>query len=296
VLDFLNGSTTPGARYLQGMGAVVDQVLAREKPGSVSWYLPDRLGTIRDLVDNTGTIIDHVDYNAYGTASGETVPAQGDRLMGFAGLERDTATGLNLAVYRVQDPGTGRWDSQDPIGYAGNDINLYRYIRNSPTDFIDLSGLSGIAIALPLAGGASLADGPQLLGGWGSNMKWWAAHLIMYFEYIEINCPEPSSDDAMTFVAWENIVLFGGDTLEEIRHKANERGKFEEKYGGDDLRYGKHKVRMLFGGIRKIVECECENQDSLADGDEVTYSELKVIGKERLNRLIAGDEVEMFVR
>ena len=40
-------------------------------------------------------------------------------MMGFAGMERDTVTGLNLAVYRVQNPGTGRWTSQDPLGFAG---------------------------------------------------------------------------------------------------------------------------------------------------------------------------------
>jgi YD repeat-containing protein len=109
VLDFVNGSTTPNARYLQGLGAVVDQVLARETSGgTVAWYLPDRLGTIRDIVDNTGAIIDHVDYNAYGRVLGESSPTQGDRLTGFAELGRDTATGLNLAIYRVQDPGTGR--------------------------------------------------------------------------------------------------------------------------------------------------------------------------------------------
>ena len=37
-------------------------------------------------------------------------------MMGFAGMERDTVTGLNLAVNRVENPGTGRWTSQDPMG------------------------------------------------------------------------------------------------------------------------------------------------------------------------------------
>jgi RHS repeat-associated protein len=141
VLDFVNGSSTPGARYLQGLGAVVDQVLAREKSGTVAWYLPDRLGTIRDIVDNTGAIVDHVDYNAYGKVLSESVPSVGDRLTGFAGLDRDTATGLNLAVYRVQDPGTGRWLSEDPLGFDGEDTNLYRYLDNEPINGIDPSGI-----------------------------------------------------------------------------------------------------------------------------------------------------------
>jgi RHS repeat-associated protein len=122
---------------------VVDQVLARETSSGVAWYLPDRLGTVRDLVDNSGTIIDHVDYGAYGDVLGESAPASasGDRLVGFAGLERDTATNLNLAVERVQQPIIGRWTSPDPTGFSAGDTNIYRYINNSPTSATDPLGL-----------------------------------------------------------------------------------------------------------------------------------------------------------
>jgi len=33
--------------------------------------------------------------------------------------------------------------SQDPIGFAGGDANLYRYVGNSPTNATDPSGLEG---------------------------------------------------------------------------------------------------------------------------------------------------------
>jgi RHS repeat-associated protein len=62
-------------------------------------------------------------------------------MMGFAGMERDTVTGLNLAVNRVQNPGTGRWTSQDPLGFAAGDANLFSYVRNSPTNSRDPRGL-----------------------------------------------------------------------------------------------------------------------------------------------------------
>ena len=121
---------------------MVDTVLARETAGgTVAWYLPDRLGTIRDLINNSGSIIDHVDYSAFGTVLDESSPSNGDRMMGFAGMERDTVTGLNLAVNRVENPGTGRWTSQDPLGFAAGDANLYRYVGNGPTVAIDMSGL-----------------------------------------------------------------------------------------------------------------------------------------------------------
>jgi RHS repeat-associated protein len=143
VMDF-SGSGSLAMRYLNGpAGDLVDTVLSRQSSGgTVAWYLPDRLGTIRDLINNSGSIIDHVDYSAFGTVLGETAPSQGDRIMGFAGMERDTVTGLNLAVERAQNPGTGRWDSQDPSGFAGEDVNLYRYVLNRVTGAADAVGLS----------------------------------------------------------------------------------------------------------------------------------------------------------
>ena len=103
--------------------------------------MPDRLGTIRDLINNSGSIIDHVDYSAFGTQLGESNPTNGDRLVGFARLERDTVTGLNLAVNRVQNPGTGRWTSQDPMGFGGGDTELYGFVGNDPVDSADPTGL-----------------------------------------------------------------------------------------------------------------------------------------------------------
>ena len=142
IMDF-NSSGSLEMRYLNGpTGDLVDSVIARESAGgTVAWYLPDRLGTIRDLINNSGSIIDHIDFSAFGTQLDESSPSNGDRMMGFAGMERDTVTGLNLAVYRVQDPGTGRWTSQDPLSFAAGDADLYRFVGNSPTNFTDKSGL-----------------------------------------------------------------------------------------------------------------------------------------------------------
>jgi uncharacterized protein RhaS with RHS repeats len=92
-------------------------IVARQTSGgTVSWYLADALGTVRDLINSSGTVIDHVDFSAFGVVLDESSPTNGDRFVSFAGLERDTVTGLNLAVEREENPGTGRWDSQHPIG------------------------------------------------------------------------------------------------------------------------------------------------------------------------------------
>jgi RHS repeat-associated protein len=142
IMDF-SSSGSLEMRYLNGpTGQLVDSVLARESSsGTVAWYLPDRLGTVRDLINNSGAIIDHIDFNAFGTVLDQSAPSEGDRMMGFAGMEQDSVTGMNLAVYRVQNPGTGRWTSQDPLGFGGGQTDLESYADNNSVDASDPSGL-----------------------------------------------------------------------------------------------------------------------------------------------------------
>ncbi|MGL4554316.1 MAG: RHS repeat-associated core domain-containing protein [Gemmataceae bacterium] len=41
----------------------------------------------------------------------------------------------------MYDPTIGRWLTEDPIGFEGEDANLYRYVGNRPTNATDPSGL-----------------------------------------------------------------------------------------------------------------------------------------------------------
>jgi RHS repeat-associated protein len=53
--------------------------------------------------------------------------------------------GSTIKVYydhaRSYDPATGRFLQEDPLGLAAGDVNVYRYVGNGPTNFIDPSGL-----------------------------------------------------------------------------------------------------------------------------------------------------------
>jgi YD repeat-containing protein len=104
--DF-NSSGTLTQRYLFGPGAingaVVDELLARTSSGgSTAWYLPDKLGSIRDIVDNSGNALDHVVYDSFGTIVTETNAANGDRFK-FAEMEWDPAIGQHYDRARYYD-------------------------------------------------------------------------------------------------------------------------------------------------------------------------------------------------
>ena len=166
IMDF-NSSGSLTMRYLWGPTGIVAR---QTSGGTVSWYLADHLGTVRDIINNSGAIIDHVDFSAFGTVLGETSPTSGDRFTGFGMLEQDTATGLNLAVYREENPGTGRWNSQDPIGFAADDANLYRYVGNGTVNGTDSLGLQRPSRRprRPTPPRPGLIDDPTISG----NMAW----------------------------------------------------------------------------------------------------------------------------
>ena len=59
-----DGAGNQTHRYLHGSG--IDQILADERAsGSVLWALTDNLGTVRDIVDSTGTNQNHITYDSY---------------------------------------------------------------------------------------------------------------------------------------------------------------------------------------------------------------------------------------
>jgi RHS repeat-associated protein len=118
-----------------------DALFARiSSGGTAAWYLTDRLGSVRDIANNTtGASIDHIDYSAFGVITNQTQSSNGDRY-GFAGGELDSQTGEMRFGLRYYDPPTGRWITQDPIGFAGGDANLYRYVYDSPTNGTDPTG------------------------------------------------------------------------------------------------------------------------------------------------------------
>jgi hypothetical protein len=71
-------------RYLSGDGA--DQRFARIDSTGTNWLLTDHLGSIRDVMNSSGTVIDHINYDAFGLITSETNPSNGGRLK-YAGYE-----------------------------------------------------------------------------------------------------------------------------------------------------------------------------------------------------------------
>jgi RHS repeat-associated protein len=143
--DF-DGSGNLTERYLAGSavvnGAIVDQLLARtDASGNTAWYLTDKLGSGRDVVDTSGNGLDHVVYDSFGNILSESNTSNGDRFK-YAGMEYDANTGQNYDRARYYDEAIGRFMALDPQGFKARDMNLYRYVGNGPVNGTDLSGMN----------------------------------------------------------------------------------------------------------------------------------------------------------
>jgi RHS repeat-associated protein len=126
------------ANVLPGLG--IDEFFTRTDvpAAATSHFLPDGLGSTLALADSSGTLQTDYTYEPFGktTATGatNTNPLQ------YTGREND-GTGLYYYRARYYQPQLQRFMREDPIEFAGGDINLYSCVGNNPLKFVDPFGL-----------------------------------------------------------------------------------------------------------------------------------------------------------
>ncbi len=177
VLD-LNASNQVVNAYVNGPG--IDQPVERiafvaGTQSSRLVYHTDGLGSVIAMTDSPQSAVKTYTYEAFGRIRSETGLAV-DRYT-YTGRE---AIGDSLGLYyyrwRVMDPNTGRFISEDPLGFWDSP-NVYCYVDNAPQTYIDPSGLSWLPIRIhvprykgpppsgpePTAGKFPTPDGPDAL-------------------------------------------------------------------------------------------------------------------------------------
>lgn len=118
-------------------------LVSQNRSGTSNWYGFDLAGNTRILVSIGGVVTDSYSYRAFGEETavrGSTVNAY--RFGGVVGYYRDSATREYLRQRHYRSD-LSRFMTEDPIGFYGGDVNLYRYVGNSPTNFGDPRGLQG---------------------------------------------------------------------------------------------------------------------------------------------------------
>ncbi len=151
------------------------QILGFEQGGQFYYFLTDALGSVRDIVDGTGQVVQQYQYDERGNhviAPMSGGPASPKTFVGGLSVNDDTSDGgLYLMGHRFYDPSLGRFLNRDPIGFAGG-LNLFSYGANNPVTRVDPLGLRTVVEdavqtvvgAVELAVGTAIALEPTPTG------------------------------------------------------------------------------------------------------------------------------------
>jgi RHS repeat-associated protein len=120
----------------------------------VTWYLLDYQHSVVGMTDASGTLLGTVTYDAFGNVLTNTLGANADEY-GFTGRIYDSYVGLQNNRNRWYDAALGVWTTQDPLGFAAGDPDLYRYVGNSSTGWADPIGLYKFNIEVRPSGSGS---------------------------------------------------------------------------------------------------------------------------------------------
>jgi RHS repeat-associated protein len=140
VLDSLTNvayeAASDGTSYSVLSGQSIDSHLAiAQSTGQVQYGLADAINSTVAATDQTGAIKGQFLYDPFGqTTTTATYPFQ------FSGRMPVSSTAYYYRA-RFYNAATSRFISEDPIGFAGGDFNLYRYVLNAPTSLVDPLGL-----------------------------------------------------------------------------------------------------------------------------------------------------------
>lgn len=135
IADYDGTSGALQNRYVYGPG-MDEALIAVSSAGVLTFLHHDKMGSIVATSNSSGAVTNKNKYSTFGeitTLAGTT--------FGFTGQRYDSELGLYYYKMRYYSPKLGRFLQPDPIGYTGEDFNLYTYVGNSPLRYTDPMGL-----------------------------------------------------------------------------------------------------------------------------------------------------------
>jgi RHS repeat-associated protein len=143
VIAEYNASGALLRKFVYGSG--IDEPVLMESSGTQYYYHFDGLGSVREISNAAGAVVEKYAYDVYGkmriSNASDTVlekSAVGNPYS-FTGRRYDTETGLYHYRARTYSAELGRFLQVDPVGYMDS-MNLYAYVLNNPVNLIDPFG------------------------------------------------------------------------------------------------------------------------------------------------------------
>jgi RHS repeat-associated protein len=207
---------TPAGQILRQDNAVANRSF---------YYVHDRLGSVRLLTDNCGTVCNSYSYNPFGEDLATETAEQVDNPFKFTGQWYDEEFGQYYLRARQYDPQIMRFTSYDPVfgePFCPLTLHKYLYCLNNPINRFDPSGeLSAAALTEAIMAGYATHALAIAVTAYGvANYDDAAITLGILLE--------GSIGNVMA------MVTAGYDAIDAVVHTA--RTKFPEKYPYKDKR------------------------------------------------------------
>ena len=155
VQEYVSGTPTVTYTY-------ADDLVSQDRNSVVSTYLYDGLGSTRLLANESGTVTDTFNFEAFGEEISSTGTTENSYK--FAGEQFDSALGMSYLRARYMDPSTGRMTQMDTFQGLRDDprsLHKYLYTPSDPVNYIDPSGntftLNGLVSTINVASSLSSA-------------------------------------------------------------------------------------------------------------------------------------------
>jgi len=117
-------------------------LVSRREGNTSVFYSFDSEGNVAQRSDDQGTVLSNHLFSAHGSSLNGALSDPFGYKARF-GYYTDNETGLQLLTRRYYDPSSGRFLTRDPLSYDGG-INLYAYVGNNSTNYVDPLGEDGI--------------------------------------------------------------------------------------------------------------------------------------------------------
>ena len=135
------------------MKIVADKNLKTIQCGSYAspryFYLHDRLGSVRQIINSSGDVVNRYTYNPFGEMHATETEENILNPFKYTGQYFDSETNLYYFRARMYDPHLSRFTNYDPVdGKFTEPLSLHKYLYcgNEPINWIDPWGLVSVAL------------------------------------------------------------------------------------------------------------------------------------------------------
>jgi RHS repeat-associated protein len=179
VVEELDATNTVQVVYTYGLDLISQNRHRIASYWDKTYYGYDGTGSVRYLMDGTGTVTDTYTYDAFGTMLEKTGTTTNAYL--FQGEQFDETLGLYYLRARYMDPNLGRFATMDTFEGDNMDprsLHMYAFVLNDPENLNDPTGY----MATPLK---NFVDYLQSKGLQVSTMAFgWQAHRLIEADIV----------------------------------------------------------------------------------------------------------------